>query len=77
LNLFVDSLLVVPSAGFVPDIDAVREAAGDYRRKHYGAAQVQVVTSDAVRQDQRERIFQDIIGANMAVIDALRSEGRP
>jgi hypothetical protein len=76
-TLFVDSLLIVPGVGFVRDIDEVRKAAGDYTRQYYGAAQVQVVTTDAVTRKQREQIFQEILGANMAVIDALRSEGKP
>jgi hypothetical protein len=77
LTLFVDSLLFAPGVGFVRDIDEIRRAAGDYRRQHYGAAQIQVVTTDAMTRKQREQIFQDIIGANLAVIDALRSEGKP
>lgn len=76
-TLFVDSLLIVPGTGFVRDIDEIRRAAGDYTRQYYGAAQIQVVTTDALTRKQREQIFQEIIGANLAVIDALRSEGKP
>jgi hypothetical protein len=56
----------------------VREASGNYQRRHYGSAQVQVVFDESPSRadpDWRDRVFAELIGAHPVVLDALNPGG--
>ena len=68
---------VVPGAGVARDMDAVEEAAADYRQRHRGAAQVQVVFDASAAlppRREREAIFAELVGAAMPAIRAIADE---
>jgi hypothetical protein len=69
----VYDFFIVPGKGFQSDMTQVRQAAADYQRRYYGAAQFQVVMSDDYSQEQRERIFKTIIGANPRAFTVLNT----
>lgn len=69
----VYDFFIVPGKGFQSDMAQVRKAAADYQRRYYGAAQFQVVMSDDYSQEQRERIFKTIIGANPQAFTVLNT----
>jgi len=50
----VYNFMVVPTRGFARDMTALTEAAEDYRLRHYGAAQVQVVFKGPAGQEPTE-----------------------
>ena len=76
-GLRVYSFFVIPGLGFAREIAAVRHAAEDYRLRPFGAAQVQVVFSDALTEAQSEAIFEEFVQRLAPIIAALhdRPEG--
>lgn len=73
--LVVYNLMILPNGALVGDMDEVRKAAADYLRQFFGAAQIQVVMDGSIPADERQEIFRELIGANMAVLQTLRSGG--
>jgi hypothetical protein len=75
----VYNFFVVPNVGIVPDIKGVNDAAEDYQRRFFGAAQFQVVMKADVEMPRatRDEIFRALIGANAAAIETLKSVGIP
>jgi len=69
----VYNFFVLPDKGVVPDMQQVRDASGNFQRRHFGAAQIQVVFEDDGISDQawRDQVFQDLIGANPGVLKVL------
>ena len=56
-------------------MDAVSSAAEDYQERYYGAAQVQMVFSATMSQEQRDQIFTEMVGARPDIIRTLMSGG--
>jgi hypothetical protein len=74
-TIFVYNFFVVPGRGAVDDIKGVHEAAEDYERRFFGAAQFQVVMQEAVVPDARVR---DEVFASMLrpqLIATLKTDG--
>ena len=71
LTLVVDNFLILPGVGFVPDMAAVRGAGEDPRRRHFGAAQVQVVTPDGLSSEQKTAVFNELIAAHAELLNAI------
>ena len=74
-SLHVYGLLLLPSGGVVRDMRDVRGAAADFLRQFYGASQIQIVMDDSLPADRRDRIFLEILEAQMSMIDALTAGG--
>ncbi len=75
-QIWVYNFFVLPGRGIVPDMKDVRQASGDYQRRHYGAAQVQVVFKAELSQDVRDEIFTALMKANVGVFKVLDPFGR-
>ncbi|MDB5295075.1 MAG: hypothetical protein JWO31_1058 [Phycisphaerales bacterium] len=73
----VYNFFVLPGRGVVPDMDPVRQASGDYQRRHYGSAQIQVVFEEPRDGDPawRDKMFAQLIAANAGVIATLGPAG--
>jgi hypothetical protein len=73
----VRNLIILPQGRYARDIKEVREAAGDYLRQFYGAAQVQVMfaASRFPTEGERDRVFAELMGQCGGVLDALTSGG--
>ena len=69
----VYDFFIVPGKGTKRDVAGVQEAAKDYQRRYYGAAQFQVVMDADYPQELRERIFRTIIGANIEALSVLNT----
>lgn len=69
----VYDFFVVPGFGIKPDMKGVLQAARDYQKRYYGAAQFQVVMDADYPQDTRETIFRQIIGANAKALSVLNT----
>lgn len=69
----VYNFFILPGRGVVPDMKTVRDASGDFERRHFGAAQIQVVfnMADGLEQAGRDEIFTALIGANSGVVATL------
>ena len=78
-NLIVDNFIIVPATetdtnGRIErDMGTVKKRAWEYRNRHYGAAQFQVVYRDPrLSTEDRTRIFTELVEAYMPVIEAIR-----
>jgi hypothetical protein len=71
----VYNFMVIPGVGFARDMDGVLKSAADYQQRYFGATQVQVTLDGDVPQPERDRIFADLVGANVSTIDLLKSGG--
>lgn len=69
----VYNFFVVPGRGIVPDIAGVRDAAGNYQRRCFGAAQFQVVMDADQPPEARDEVFTTLIGADPEVIKTLKA----
>ena len=76
-TLYVYDFFVVPGRGAVDDIKGVDQAAEDYERRFFGAAQFQVVIQEAVVPDPgaRDEIFAALIQAKPELITTLKTDG--
>jgi len=73
----VANFLILPGVGYVPDMDSVRTAGADYTRRHFGAAQVQVITPASYTPQQREQIFIELVGAHLPLIRGIAELDTP
>ncbi len=71
LTLVVDNFLILPGTGFVPNMAAVRQAGDDPQRRHFGAAQVQVVTRAGLTEDQRQAIFAEVLAPHAELLNTI------
>lgn len=70
------NFLVVPTNRgmvIVRDIKGLNEAAEDYQKRYFGAAQFQFVMTDDLKREQRDRIFETLLGSNPEIFRALNS----
>jgi hypothetical protein len=76
-QLCIYNFFVVPGRGVVRDIKGVHEAAEDYERRFFGAAQFQVLipVSQVPRAQDRDRIFQGLVQSRPELIENLISDG--
>ena len=70
-RMIVYNFMILPDGRLVPDMHGVRSAAGDQKRRVFGAAQIQVVFSASVPEAQRDEILQTLVGANMQIIRTI------
>ena len=73
IRMVVDNFIIMPDGRTLRDIDGVYDAAADYKTHFYGAGQMQLLTEASMSDRRRNEVFHEIVGANMAVIDAVRS----
>ena len=65
------NFFVIPGAGAVPSMQAVRRASEDYRVRPFGAAQFQVMVDATMSEDLIDVVFQDLVGELLPLITAL------
>jgi len=76
-TIYVYDFFVVPGRGVVDDIKGVYEAAENYERRVFGAAQFQVVMQEAVVPDARvrEEVFASLLRSDPELITTLKTDG--
>ena len=72
-DLRVGNFMVLPDGQMCPDMDGVETAAQDYRRKFFGAAQVQVITDAGWSEADRVEFFRKVTGAAGPLLREIRS----
>lgn len=72
----VDNFMVVPVGGLFPDLTGVQAAARDRRKRVYGAAQVQIVTTGAMGEERRDEVVREFVEYALPLIHSLKVEGR-
>lgn len=67
----VSNLLILPTGKYARGMTEVREAAADYLRQFYGAAQVQVVMDARVAREERHEIVCEFLSELLPVLDSI------
>ncbi len=70
-------IMILPDGRFVREMSDLDRAGSDYLRRFYGASQIQIVMDGPIAEDEALAIFRTFIGANMPLIQTLRSGGQP
>ncbi len=70
-RIVVANFMILPEIGYVPDMHSVREAGADYRRRYFGAAQVQVVTDAAYTDEMRDEMFKEVLAPHLPLIQKI------
>lgn len=78
----VYNFMVVPGSPIMPDMKSVERSAEDYQRRHYGAAQFQVVFAGTAASlptpAQRDAVFRTFVAAAEPLIETLvNNRGNP
>jgi hypothetical protein len=76
-HLFIENFMVLPDGKLAPDIDGVVASAKDYRKKFFGAAQVQVVFDASVPPETRREVFETLVAAHAPLIEKIRTGVAP
>ena len=71
-ELRIANFMVLPDGQVCRNMDGVESAAQDYRRKFFGAAQVQIVTDASWDGFERDELFQAVIAAVEPLLEAIR-----
>jgi hypothetical protein len=74
---WVDHLIILPDGGLVRDVDQINAVEANRARRFFGAAQIQLVFDDTFTEAQRRTVVAEVIGANLQLIEALCSGGKP
>lgn len=74
-SLVVYSFFVIPGQGRVRGMDAVGRAAADYSRRHFGAAQVQVVFADPPAELVEQESAAVLFGAAAEAVRVIERDG--
>jgi hypothetical protein len=76
-KLCVYNFFVVPGRGVVQDIKGVHDAAEDYERRFFGAAQFQVLMPVEMMtpREVREEVFAALLRSRPGLIGTLKSDG--
>jgi hypothetical protein len=72
-ELRIDNFMVLPDGQVCRDMDAVETVAQDYRRKFFGAAQIQIITDTQWSDDDRDDLFRQLIQAAGPLLREMRS----
>lgn len=72
-RMSVANFMILPDGRIAPDMAAVRRVAADYKQRHFGAAQVQVLTDARLPDRQRDRMIAELIHEHRGVIHSIQS----
>jgi len=70
-HIVVYNFFVMPFKGLRPDMRGVRRATGDFRRRPYGAAQVQVIMEATVAPETRDAVFRRFMEEVMPAVGII------
>ena len=74
-NLTVYNFIIVPGE-VCRDMAAVDDRVGDYTRRFYGAAQLQVVfQGDRIEPAEQDQIFRQMLEHHLPIVQAIRAGG--
>jgi hypothetical protein len=73
----VFDFMILPDGRTAPDMAGVNTIARDRHIRHFGAAQVQVVTDAGMSEQDRDEVIRVLLDGARGVIDAIRAGVRP
>lgn len=72
-SIKVYDFMILPDGETAPDMAAVNAIARNRHERHFGAAQIQVITDDAMPDQDRDRVIQSLLTCALPVINSIRS----
>lgn len=72
-RLVIYSFFVLPGKGYALDMNAVSQAAADYRARGFGAAQVQIVMDDSWSKSEEVAVCEELLEPLAPVIGTLKA----
>ena len=72
-ELRIDNFMVLPDGQVTPNMQGVEDVAKDYRRKFFGAGQVQLITDASWGRSERDEFFREVISAAEPMLEVIRS----
>jgi hypothetical protein len=69
----VFDLMILPNGQTAPDMNGVYSIARDRRQRHFGAAQIQILTDSAMSEEDRTKVIQTLLAVAQPVIEAIRA----
>jgi len=73
-QMVIDNFMVLPSGGFGRDMDDVVQVAKDRRLRHFGAAQVQIMTDETMTDDRRDAVLREFVDGFRPLLRSLNIE---
>jgi hypothetical protein len=73
----VFDFMILPDDRTAPDMDSVDSVARDRRIRHFGAAQLQVVTDTNMSDGDREQVTNLILNGALGVVEVIRTGVTP
>ncbi|HET6249639.1 MAG TPA: hypothetical protein VFE47_18265 [Tepidisphaeraceae bacterium] len=70
-SMIIYDFMILPNGTTCRDMEGVYASARDPRRRMFGAAQLQILMSTTLSQDQRDEIFRSLVKANQPTIRAI------
>jgi len=72
-SIVVDNFMVLPEGSIARDMDGVNRSAQDVRQRHFGAAQVQVLTDAGMSSERRDEVFIEMVKGCVKTIRSMSS----
>jgi hypothetical protein len=72
-TMYVANAMFLPDGQTARSMKVVSDLAADYRKHFFGAAQVQMTFSGDVSADDRKAILETFLGANLQMLQLIRS----
>ena len=76
-HIYVDDFFVMPDGSFVPDMTQFNRVSADYRKRYYGAAQVEVTFNANTLPQDRDARLGTFVGACEPLLNVIRSGCKP
>jgi hypothetical protein len=72
-SIVIDNFMILPDGTTCPDLDGVLAVSRDLRKRHFGAAQVQIVTDRDMPPAERAKFMEDFLTAAVPLITQIRT----
>jgi hypothetical protein len=72
-SMKVFDLMILPNGQTAPDMSGVYTIARDRRQRHFGAAQIQILTESMMSEEDRAKVIETLLGVAQPIIQAIRA----
>jgi hypothetical protein len=73
-EMVVDNFMVLPNGRYGRDMDMATRVAWDRRLRHFGAAEVQVVTNGEMTDARRDEVFRTLLEPALPLFESVGAE---